>query len=207
MIYKIDVRGRQCPIPVVETKKVFSQLKEGDLTETWVDNHIAVQNLEKMAVQKNRGFRYEKVEDNFYKVWISYEDNMDEVSVESKGEDEKVLPVTCGGDTVVVLSSDKMGEGDEELGRILMKGFIYALAGQEELPTTILLYNGGAKLSVDGSESLEDLQKLEKNGVEILTCGTCLNHYNIAQKLAVGQVTNMYDICEKLTRAGRIVKP
>uniref|UniRef100_UPI000B0E01CC sulfurtransferase-like selenium metabolism protein YedF n=1 Tax=Clostridium sp. NkU-1 TaxID=1095009 RepID=UPI000B0E01CC len=98
---------------------------------------------------------------------------------------------------VAVLSSDQMGGGNEELGRILMKGFVYALTKLEELPETVLLYNGGARLSVEGSQSLEDLKSLEAQGVEILTCGTCLNHYELSDKLQVGSVTNMYEIVEK----------
>ena len=100
-----------------------------------------------------------------------------------------------------------MGEGNEQLGKALMKGFIYALTELEKLPKTILLYNGGAKLSVEGSDSLEDLKLLESQGVEILTCGTCLNFYEISDKLSVGSVTNMYAIAEIMRKASKIIKP
>ena len=109
--------------------------------------------------------------------------------------------------TVVVIASDKMGEGSEELGKTLMKGFIYALNQQETLPKTMLFYNGGAALTCEGSPALEDLKSLAVQGVEILTCGTCLNFYGISDKLQVGEVTNMYVIAEKMTQAGLIVKP
>ena len=105
------------------------------------------------------------------------------------------------------LSTDKMGEGDESLGKTLMKGFIYALTQQETLPKTILLYNRGAFLSTEGSASLEDLTLLQEEGVEILTCGTCLNHYGLAEKLKVGEVTNMYDIVERMTGASKLIRP
>ena len=108
---------------------------------------------------------------------------------------------------VAVLSSETMGEGSEELGRLLMKGFIYALSQQEILPETVLLYNGGAKLSCEGAETLEDLKNLEALGVEILTCGTCLNYYGLTEKLSVGSVTNMYEIAERQMAASVIVKP
>ena len=100
-----------------------------------------------------------------------------------------------------------MGEGNDELGAVLIKGFIYAISQQDTLPSTILFYNGGAKLTCEGSASLEDLKTLEAAGVEILTCGTCLNFYGITDKLAVGDVTNMYVIAEKMTKAGLIIKP
>lgn len=108
---------------------------------------------------------------------------------------------------MVVLSSDEMGSGDPVLGKALMKAFVYALTEQDVLPDTILLYNGGAKLSVEGAPTLADLKLLESQGVEIMTCGTCLNHYGLTEQLAVGSVTNMYAIAEKLMGAARVVRP
>ena len=110
-------------------------------------------------------------------------------------------------DTVIVISSDRMGEGNDELGAVLMKGFIFAVSQLEELPKTMLFYNGGATLTAEGSDSLEDLKSLEAQGVEILTCGTCLNYYGLTEKLQVGSVTNMYTIVEKMAEADKIIKP
>ena len=110
-------------------------------------------------------------------------------------------------DTVVVIANDKMGEGSEELGKTLLKAFTFALTQQDNLPKTILFYNGGASLTCEGSPMLEDLKTLEAEGVEILTCGTCLNFYGLTEKLAVGGVTNMYVIAEKMLGAGNVVKP
>ena len=93
------------------------------------------------------------------------------------------------------------------LGKTLLKAFVFALTQQDKLPKTILFYNGGAALTCEGSAMLEDLKALEAQGVEILTCGTCLNFYGLTEKLAVGSVTNMYTIAEKLTQAGNVVKP
>ena len=108
---------------------------------------------------------------------------------------------------MVAVDTDAMGRGSEELGRTLMKGFLFAVGQLPELPKTILFYNGGARLTTEGSDSLEDLKKLEAQGVEILTCGTCLNYYGLTDKLAVGSVTNMYTIVEKLAGAGKVIKP
>ena len=85
--------------------------------------------------------------------------------------------------------------------------FMFALTQQDKLPKTVLFYNGGASLTCDGSPMLEDLKTLESEGVEIMTCGTCLNYYGLTEKLAVGSVTNMYAIVEKLPHAGNVVKP
>ena len=100
-----------------------------------------------------------------------------------------------------------MGEGKEDLGKVLIKGFIFALTQLEELPKTILFYNGGAKITAEGSESLEDLKTLEAQGVEIMTCGTCLDYYGLKEKLKVGTVTNMYSIVETMNNADKILRP
>ena len=132
------------------------------------------------------------------------------ITVEGEGKVQET-PVVCTPDarnnTVVVIASETMGEGDEDLGKLLMKGFIYALTQQESLPSTMLFYNGGAKLTCEDAPTLEDLKSLEAQGVEILTCGTCLNHYGLSEKLQVGSVTNMYVIAEKMTKASLLVKP
>ena len=138
-------------------------------------------------------------------------ESADEAGIEAV-EEETAAEETCMPDgkrnnKVVVISSAYMGTGDNELGAVLMKGFIYALSQQDELPRTILFYNGGAKLTCEMSPTLEDLMSLEENGVEILTCGTCLNHYGLTEKLKVGGVTNMYVIAEKMMQADLIVKP
>lgn len=113
---------------------------------------------------------------------------------------------TCIG-TVVAVSSDKMGSGNDELGAVLMKSFFFAETQLDTLPDKILFYNGGAKLTVEGSDCLEDIKLLEKEGVEILTCGTCLDFYGLKGKLAVGTVTNMYTIAEILQNAVSVVSP
>ena len=109
--------------------------------------------------------------------------------------------------TVVVIGTNCLGSGDDTLGATLMKGLLYALSQQERLPRTILFYNGGAKVTTEGSVSIEDLKNMEAQGVEIMTCGTCLNFYGLTEKVQVGSVTNMYVIAEKMLNAGNVVKP
>ncbi len=212
----IDARGKQCPLPVIETKKALKELTDG-MVEVFVDNEIAVQNLTKMAKQMQLNYSSEKISNDHYAVIIELVDqvsNTGEKQNTNAKTEEKVETTTdqftqdaIEDSSVVVLSSDHMGEGNEELGKALMKGFVYALTELDELPKKIILYNGGAKLSVEGSDSLEDLKLLESQGVEILTCGTCLNFYGISDKLSVGSVTNMYSIAEIMRSASKIIKP
>lgn len=203
----VNAVGDACPIPVVKTKNAIKEMgSEGGSVETLVDNEIAVQNLTKMANQKGYPVRSEKLEQNRYRVIMT----IGETTAEEKSQkpDETVcIPDRRTDNTVVVISSSCMGEGDDALGAVLMKGFLYAISQQDELPETILFYNGGAKLTCEDAPTLEDLKSMEAQGVEILTCGTCLNHYGLSGKLQVGTVTNMYVIAEKMTQASRIVKP
>lgn len=214
----VDARGMACPKPVIEAKKALEQLKEKNV-KVLVDNPIAVQNLEKLGGYMGLETKAEKLEEHEYSVWfygknpdISKEGIIAENPAEEPEKTEVFPEETCIPDSrkkgkVVVISSDTMGNGDNVLGRLLMKGFLYALTELDNLPETVILYNGGAKLSIEGSDSLEDLKNLEAQGTEIMTCGTCLNHYQIADKLAVGRVTNMYEIAEKMMNSSAIVKP
>lgn len=200
---KVNAMGDACPIPVVKTKNAIKELNGSGTVEVLVDNEIAVQNLTKMAQQKGYEIQSEKIEEQKYKVLFT----IGEVSEDATADDAIACIPDARSNTVVVVSSKTMGDGNDELGAILMKGFFFALTQQEQLPSTILFYNGGAYLTCEDSASLEDIKTLESLGVEILTCGTCLNHYGITEKLAVGSVTNMYVIVEKQMQAGHIVKP
>ena len=193
-IVKVNAIGDNCPIPVVKAKKAIDEIS--------VDNEIAVQNVTKMVNQKNLEYTCEKVGQNHYVIKVQ----CGEV-VESEATKEVVATIAKEEKMVVVLSSDKMGEGDEELGKVLIKGFIYAITQLDKYPKAVLLYNSGVKLSSEGSDSIGDLKVLEDHGVEILSCGTCLNFYNLQDKLQVGKVTNMYSIVEELSGATNIIRP
>lgn len=207
---KVDAMGDQCPIPVIKTKKALKEITETTLVEVHVDNEIAVQNLSKMAKQKNLEYKCEKLEEQHYIIKIKAEAEAEGVSIQQKApaeNDKEICYPDRKSNTVVVLSSNQMGNGSEELGQILMKGFIFALTELDELPSTVLLYNSGVKLSTEGSNSIEDLKTLQAQGVEILSCGTCLNYYDLTEKLQVGDVTNMYFILEKMAQADKIIRP
>lgn len=210
----VNAMGDTCPIPVVKTRNAIKELKESGEIEVLVDNEIAVQNLTKMAQQKGYKIHSEKIADGQFKANIkveiagsSSEDNTQTGDPEAVEEQCLVTPSSNVKNTVVAISAAVMGAGDDDLGTVLMKAFIYAISQQETLPKTILFYNGGAKLTCEDSPTLEDIKSLEAQGVEVLTCGTCLNHYGLSEKLKIGGVSNMYEIAEKMTQADLIVKP
>ncbi len=200
----IDARGDACPLPVVKTLKALGALGGAGEVETIVDNQVAVENLSRMASSKGCAFSSEQTGE---KEWRCVTTASGAVDV-AAGEAETVeCAVPAHKNVVVQISAAVMGTGDDVLGAKLMKAFIFSLTQLDELPQTILFYNGGAHLTCEGSDSLEDLKNLADAGVEILTCGTCLDFYGIAEKLAVGEVTNMYVIAQKLSGASVVVRP
>ena len=198
----VNAVGEPCPIPVVKALRALGEMAAPGTLEVHVDNETAVQNLTRMAAGQKLSARAEKREEGLFVVTVDVTHPVGQVPA----EEPACVPDTRGG-LLVVVDSDVMGRGSEELGRTLMKGFLYAVSQLQELPDTMLFYNGGARLTTQGSDSLEDLRSLEAQGVEILTCGTCLNYYGLTDQLAVGGVTNMYAIVEKLAGAGKVVKP
>lgn len=198
----VNAMGDNCPIPVIKTKKAMQALTGPETIEVLVDNEIAVQNVTKMAASAGGQVSSEKVGDAEFKVTIQMEG-----APKAEGQEEETCMPDARSNTVVVISSDRMGSGNDELGKVLIKGFIFAVTQLDALPKTMLFYNGGATLTTEGSDSLADLKSLEAQGVEIMTCGTCLDYYGLKEKLAVGSVTNMYSIVETMAKAGKIIKP
>lgn len=202
----VNAIGEQCPVPVVKATKALKEMRESGTLEVHVDNEIAVQNVLRLASGKNLPAKSEKLAENHFVITLAVDSPLAQETEPAAEE-----PVSCipdqRGSTVVAVSSATMGHGNDELGKALMKGFIFALSQLEELPRTILFYNGGAHLTVEGSASLEDLKTMEAQGVEIMTCGTCLDFYGLKDKLAVGTVTNMYSIVETLSKASKVIKP
>lgn len=200
----VDALGEQCPVPVVKATRALRGMGEAGELEVHVDNEIAVQNLNRMASGYHLAARAEKRDERHFVVTV-------EVTGPVAAAPAEDAPMACipdqRGSMVVAIDADAMGRGDDALGRTLMKGFLYAVSQLPELPRTILFYNGGARLTTEGSDSLADLRSMEAQGVEILTCGTCLSFYGLSEKLAVGSVTNMYAIVEKLAGASRVIKP
>ena len=204
-IVKVDALGDVCPVPVVKANKAMAVLTEPSIVEIHVDNETSVQNLTRLGNTKGLDPKSEKVADKHYIVRYTVKDPA--ALKQSGGVPEECQVEDARGNVVVAVSSDKMGIGDDKLGDILMKSFFFALSQQDKLPKTILFYNGGAKLTIEGSPVLEDIKSMDAQGVEVLTCGTCLDFYGIKDKLAVGGVTNMYSIVEYLENAAKVVKP
>ena len=192
----LDCKGLACPLPVVEAKKAMEEMQEGILT-VLVDNETAVQNLQRLGQKFQYAVASQKLSEKEFEEF--------EVRIEVKKQDgvSKEKEATC----TVVFSSNKMGEGAEELGHTLIKSFVFALSNVDPLPTAMVFYNSGAYLTSEDSPVLSDLKTLEKAGVKIMTCGLCADYYKIKEKLAVGIISNMYEIVETEMQSDKIIKP
>ncbi|MGE5679166.1 MAG: sulfurtransferase-like selenium metabolism protein YedF [Pseudomonadota bacterium] len=187
---EIDARGLACPQPVIMTKKALEEIEEGEVIAI-VDNITARENVSRLA--KNFNYEYEISEDQGCH-YIKIKKTAASVKAQQKE-----------GSIVIVITTDKLGQGAEELGRVLMKSYTYALTETNPLPEAVLFLNSGVKLTSEGSEVVENIRKLEGAGVEIVSCGTCLDYYQLKEKLQVGIVGNMYSIIEKMNQAGKVI--
>ena len=203
----INAVGDVCPIPVIKTRKAIGELNGSGRIEVLVDNETAVRNVTKMAESSGAVVSSEKLEEGKYRVNITIEAGAEAGSgrITEETECECETETAVQKHAIVVVSSDKMGEGDDELGHILMKSFLFAVTQLDELPEKMIFYNGGAKLTVEDSPALEDLKSLAEQGVEIMTCGTCLDFYGIKGKRGVGTVTNRYSIVDAVQQAEKVI--
>ncbi len=191
---EVDARGQACPKPVIMTKKELDNIEEG-IVVTMVDNEVAKNNVSKLAKSLGYEYKVNNIDDGYAITIVKGEGEIEEVST----------PKVKTGDTVVVFSAKTMGKGTDELGEILIKSFVYTLTEATPYPATLIFYNSGVYLTCEGSPVLEDLKKLAEEGVEIISCGTCLDYYNIKDKLQVGEISNMYTIYDKMRNAANII--
>lgn len=185
----LDCRGFACPQPVVETKKRLATLPAGTLN-VLVDNETAKNNILKLANSLGLEAAVKKEEADYTIALVK--------------EEQASVAAAASGKTILV-AAETLGHGNDELGLILMKSFFYALAESTNLPKAVYFLNGGVKLACTGSAILESLTKLQELGVEILSCGLCLDYFQLTTQLQVGAITNMYAIVEQVT-AGTVIK-
>jgi selenium metabolism protein YedF len=203
--------GKPCPIPVVNAQKALAE-PGADGVVVVVDNFVAVQNLEKMAKGTGCGFSY--VEDGPSHYTATILNNGGGVAGGTPAEGGRPQRSAAGGGDfpppdkkgpVVLITADCMGRGAEELGKLLIKGFIFSLTQLDPRPEAVIFLNGGAYLTTEGANTVPDLQSLQEQGTEVYTCGTCANYYKLAESLAVGSITDMMKITTMLAKADGVI--
>ena len=194
----IDCRGQACPAPVIATKKA---LEESDTEiRILVDDGAPRENVGRFV--RNRG--YQVIETAEAGGWSLQVTGSAAVAAEETAHNN--VPASASGDRVLLVTSDRLGDGPEELGGLLMKNFIFTLLETQQQPDRILFLNSGVLLATEGAETVEALKQLEDRGVELLACGVCLDYFKKKDQLAVGQVTNMFSTAEHLLTASSVIK-
>ena len=201
---KLDCMGMACPLPVINAKKAIEAFTEDGTLVVLVDNETAVQNLTRLGEHNGFVVTSEKTGEKAFAVTMAVKAGKAAAQVPAEA---LRCAVPAKGGRVVVLSSNRMGGGDEKLGEKLMKAFIFALASQDEVPDKVICYNSGAYLTTEDPDTIRDLKKLEEAGATVMTCGTCLDFYGLKEKLQVGIVSNMYDIVEAQMQASSVIRP
>jgi selenium metabolism protein YedF len=191
----INAIGKPCPIPVIEAKKALRKCTPGEQVQILVDNDISRQNLAKMAA--GMGFSCSHEQQSNGNILVS-------ITVGKTGNTEAAKSIN-GGAFVAAIGRNVMGSGNDELGAVLIKAFVYSLTELDRPPETLLFFNSGVKLTTEGSSLIADLKTLEAKGTIISSCGTCLDFYRLKEKLAVGNITNMYAIASAMAEAERLI--
>ena len=195
MSTNIDGRGLACPGPVIAVKKALEGISAGIVT-IFLDNHIAKENVFKFATAHGCSVTTTE-EDGGFSLRICKGEVLEEGAVHTE--------LAQTSDTVYVFLQDKLGHGNPELGTVLMKGFMYTLIETTPRPKTLLFMNSAVLLTIEGSPVIDHLTKLAGEGVEIIACGTCLDYFAVKDKLAIGEISNMYTIIEKMTAAKKVI--
>jgi selenium metabolism protein YedF len=197
----LDVKGKPCPLPVIETKKAFDKLTLGESMEVVSDNQVSAGNIRDFIAAAG-GEATINTEGNQQRITIK------RTEIKSTPEAELFCDITTTTKKIVVqIGSNTMGNGDPELGKILLKGFINSLPELTVQPTHVIFLNSGIDIPITISAETETLKKLAAQSIVIMTCGTCLNFHEQLDKLQVGKVSNMYEIMEVLSSADLIIQP
>lgn len=201
----IDARGMQCPRPIIETKKALRDTPSGDTITVLIDNETSLGNVCKF-LKDNGCYFTESKEQGHWAVVIS----ASSTPIADKPVDEYCelqVPHSPKGNYVIALTSEFMGQGDEKLGKRLMTSFVNILTELDNMPSAVLCYNSGVKLALPNSSVVETLKELEKRGVELILCGTCVDFFELKGKTVAGSIGDMYRIAGIMAAAGSVIKP
>jgi selenium metabolism protein YedF len=201
----IDAKGQQCPAPLIATKRALKETKTGGSFKVLTDNKTAFENISRFLHDNKTDFSaVEKAG-----IWTLTITKSISGGSHTRAEEycTTLIPHFSKGDFIIAFTSDKMGEGNEELGRLLISNFIKALKDLEVLPRKIVFYNNGVKLGASDSPVVEHLKEIENMGVVLLLCATCVKFYSLEDKITVGTLSNMFEIAQAMTSASNVVKP
>ena len=197
----LDTKGLKCPQPLIMLKEALVDLKMGEKIRVETDNDTSLKNL--VTYLKDQGVEPQVSSAGTVHTLVSLKPEKDLAGSNAAIYCTTDLPTSY----VVCIKGERMGDGDPELGSLLMETFVDNLKLQEQLPTHVVLYNGGVKLAMKESSVCSSLSELEELGIRIMLCGTCIDHYGLQFDIGVGMISNMVVITETLASAGHVITP
>lgn len=201
----IDTKGQQCPAPLIATKRALKETKTGESFKVLTDNKTSFENISRFLKDNKSDFSVEEAGGVWTITVTKISVNVTLNNAEAYCTNE--VPHFTQGDFIIAFSSDKMGEGDSELGHLLIANFIKAIKDLEVLPKKMVFYNNGVKLGTTDSPVYEHLKEIESMGVGLLLCATCAKFYSLEENIKIGSLSNMYEIAQEMASAGNIIKP
>ena len=201
----IDTSGQQCPAPLIATKNALRDSQTGDSFKVITDSQTSFSNISRFLKDNNTEFSWVESE-GIWTMTIT-KNRADLIAPRPEEYCTTEIPHFTQGDFIIAFTSDKMGEGDDDLGRLLMDNFIKAIKDLDALPSKMVFYNKGVALGTEDSPVIFHLKEIEKMGVTLLLCGTCIKFYSLEDKIKIGTVSNMFEIAQVMAKAGNIVKP
>jgi selenium metabolism protein YedF len=198
---KLDLKGLRSPRPLIMLKEALLGLSDGEEIRVEIDNNTSLLNL--VTYLRDQGEEPAVSSAGKVHTLVTRKPQKDLTATDAAIYCTSDLPTNY----VVCIQSERMGKGDPELGRILMETFVSNLKMQEQLPSHVILYNGGVKLAMKQSPVCAALNELEELGIRIMLSGTCVDHYGLHMELGVGMISNMVAITETLASAGHVITP
>lgn len=200
-----DTRGMQCPAPIIETKRALNESEKGETVQVLTDNGVSLSNLTRFLRDNKNEFSVVESQ-GFWTITIT-KTTVEPVKQKAEEYCSPEIPHFSQGNFIIAVSSDKMGTGDDELGSLLMENFVKAIKDMDHLPAKIVFYNRGVLLGSDDSPVSGHLKEIEKMGVSLCLCATCVNYYSLSEKIHIGTLSNMYEIAQAMASASNIIKP
>ena len=201
----VDTRGQQCPAPIIATKKALNEAKTGETFQALTDSQTTMSNLTRFLKDNKTKFSASESQGTWtFTITKTTAADTQQIAEEYCNTD---IPHFSQGEFIIAFTSDKMGTGDDELGALLMANFIKAIRDLDHLPAKMVFYNRGVMLGKDDSPVIEQLREIEKMGVKLLLCATCVNFYSLAEKIHIGTLSNMYEIAQSMALASNVIKP
>jgi len=201
----INTKGYLCPKPLIMARDGLKKISEGEKLLIITDNETSFQKLMRFLTDLGTNPVVNQKEGEFY-IEVTKPREPASKSESEIGEYCDVPESEKAGSRYVVVARDsKMGEGDDELGELLIRGYFNALKGMDNLPTHIIMYNSGVKLALNNTDTAAALAELEDKGVSVIICGTCVDYFEIKEKIGAGRISNMYQIANFVANAGHVV--